>query len=122
VGIMELMNSVARWLHRRPHFLAFLCGGLGPGFSLAFTFRPVAMSTSVHRQRVRPPPIGNDIEGRINSRNSQRFSVLNETPILLAACCVLHVFFIFFCLTRFNSRNTLIVPASQRHQFDFQAS
>src|SRR5882672_9456473 len=80
------------------------------------------MSASVQRQSVRPPPIENSNDGRINPRNSQRLRVLNETPIFLAACCVLQVFFIFFSLTRLSSSNTLIFPASQCHEFYFQAS
>jgi hypothetical protein len=50
------------------------------------------MSGFVHRQSVRPPPIGIAIEGRINPRASQ-FSVLKDTPINAAALSVLYVFF-----------------------------
>ncbi len=62
---------------------------LRPGFSVALTLRPVAMSASDHRQSVRPPPIGTAIEGRINPSASQRLSVLNETRSSRrpAGCC-----------------------------------
>jgi len=65
--------------------------GFGPGFCAAFTLRPFAMSASVQSQRVRP---SNGIpRGRIFPSLSQRCSVMNETPILFAACGVLNVLF-----------------------------
>src|SRR5579872_1164445 len=93
------------------HFLP-LRGGFGPGFCEALTSRPLAMSFSVQRHSIRLPPIGKAKEGRIRPRNSQRFRVRKDTPIFLAACCVLQVFLILRSLARLSSRNKPIIPAS----------
>src|SRR5271170_7070313 len=88
-----------------------LASAFGPGFCAALTLRPLAMSASVHRQSVRPPPIGSTFDARINSRASHRLSVRNETPIFAAAAFVLYV----FCIV-------VSSPALQRHKLDFHAS
>jgi hypothetical protein len=60
------------------------------------------MSARVHRQRVRPPPIGTDTDGLIFPSANQRFTVRKETPILSAASLVLYVLAILppFCDSR----------------------
>jgi hypothetical protein len=54
-------------------------------------WRAFAISACIHRQRVRPPPIGTDTEGLIFPSANQRFTVRKETPILSAASLVLYV-------------------------------
>jgi hypothetical protein len=67
-----------------------------PGFCAAFTLRPFAKSPSLQRQSLRPSLNAIPWNGRILPCASHRLSVRNETPMRLAATCVLYVFFTVF--------------------------
>ena len=63
--------------YSRCHHVLFLLGFVfGPGFCMAFTLRPLAMSASVQSQSMRPSGILNAVYGLIFPSASQRFMLL----------------------------------------------
>src|SRR5713101_8255686 len=77
--VLSADSCVNRRFHLAPAF--------GPG--VLSIFRALAMSALLHRQSVRPPPIGTATARLIFPSASQRLIVRRATPILAAASRVL---------------------------------